>query len=209
MKKIFASLLILLTVLSVSGQNFEGIITYKNTYKSKLPNLDDKQFTAMMGTNQKFYIKGGNYKSVVNGTFSQWQLYTSKSNKLYSKLAVSDTIYWNDGSENDDSIINFQLTKNVIEILGYQCDELILTCKSGIQKYYFNAKIGVNSELYRNMNYGNWHDYLKISHALPMKLILDSSQFTIESVATEVKPVKIEDKEFLLPANSKTAKSTF
>ena len=78
-----------------------------------------------------------------------------------------------------------------------------------MQKYYFNATVGLNSELYKNLKYGNWYDFVKRSHALPLKLILDSPQFTIESVATEVKKMKIDDKEFRLPLNSKIAKSKF
>ena len=32
----------------------------------------------MPGTTQEYYIKGGNYKSVTNGTLVQWQLYIEK-----------------------------------------------------------------------------------------------------------------------------------
>src|SRR5437016_1645658 len=105
MNKILVLLITILIAVSVSGQNFEGKITYSNSYKSKLPNLKDEQFTSMMGNKEEFYIKGGNYKSVVNGTFDQWQLYINKENKLYSKLSTSDTIFWNSGTQNDDSII--------------------------------------------------------------------------------------------------------
>ena len=81
-----------LTTVTVFAQNFEGKITYQNSYKSKLPTVKDEQFNAMMGTRQEYYIKGGNYKSVSNGTFSQWQLYINMDSKLYSKMANSETI---------------------------------------------------------------------------------------------------------------------
>ncbi|HEY0030585.1 MAG TPA: hypothetical protein VGC65_07495 [Bacteroidia bacterium] len=209
MKRIFTIAFIILTVTTLFGQSFEGKITYKNSYKSKLSNMKDEQFNSMMGTKQEYYIKGGNYKSVTNGTFSQWQIYINKDNKLYSKMSNSETVLWNDGSVNPDSIVKIQLNKDVTEILGYKCDELVLTCKSGTQKYYFNSKLGVDTEFYTNHKYGNWYDYLKNANSLPLKMIIDNQQFTMESVATEVKSIKQDAKEFKLPENSKTAKSPY
>jgi hypothetical protein len=209
MKKIFTIALTILTAATVFGQTFEGKITYRNSFKSKLPNMKDDQFNSMMGTKQEYYIKGGDYKSVMNGTFSQWQLFINKDNKLYNKMSNSEIILWDDGSINSDSIISVKLNKGVTEILGYKCDELILTCKSGTQKYYFNSKLGVDSKLFSNHKFGNWYDYLKQTNALPLKMIIDNQQFTMESVATEVKPMKLDDKEFQLPENSKTGKSPY
>ncbi len=209
MKKILTISLTILTVATVSGQTFEGKITYKNSFESKLPNMKDEQFNSMMGTKMDYYIKGGDYKSVTNGTFSQWQLYIGKDNKLYNKMSNSETILWNDGSLNADSIIKVQLNKGVTEILGYKCDELILTCKSGTQKYYFNSKLAVDTKLYTNHKYGNWYDYLKKANSLPLKMIINNQQFTMESVATEVKPMKLDDNEFKLPENTKTEKSPY
>lgn len=209
MKTILTIALTILTVSTVFGQSFEGKITYQNSFKSKLPNMKDEQFNSMMGTKQEYYIKGGNYKSVTNGTFSQWQLYINTDNKLYNKVSNSETILWNDGSVNDDSIISSKVNKDVIEILGYKCDELVLTCKTGTQKYYFNSKLGVDTKLFADHKYGNWYDYLKQANALPLKMIIDNQQFTMESVSTEVKPMKLDDKEFQLPANAKTGKSPY
>ena len=209
MKKIISIALMVLTTVTVFAQNFEGKITYQNSYKSKLPTVKDEQFNAMMGTRQEYYIKGGNYKSVSNGTFSQWQLYINKDNKLYSKMANSETILWNDVNENNDSIIEVQIHKGVMEIIDYKCDELILTCKTGTQKYYFNSKLGVDTKIYANHKYGNWYDYLKLANAVPLKVIIDNQQFTMESVATVVNPLKLDDKEFQLPENAKTGKSPY
>ena len=209
MQKILTIVLTLLTAATVVGQNFEGKITYKNTYKSKMPKMTDEQFSAMMGTKQEYYIKGGNYKSVTNGTFSPWQIYVNKDNKLYTKLSYSETIYWTDGSVNSDSIIKIMINKNVIELLGYKCDELIFICKSGTQKYYFNSQLGIDTKLFENHKYGNWYEYLKQTNAVPLKIIIDNAQYSMENIAIEVKPMKLEDTEFQLPANVKTAKSPY
>lgn len=191
------------------GQNFEGKVTYQNSYKSKIPNVTDALFTAMMGTSQEYNFKGGNYRSVSNGTFLQWQLYLQKDNKLYTKFSNSPSILWNDGALNPDSVLKTELNKEVVDILGYKCDELVLTCTSGVQKYYFNSALKVDPKLFENHKFGNWHQYLSQSKALPLKMMIDNVQFSLVSVATAVQPQKIDDQFFSLPADAKLEKSPF
>ncbi|NHM00853.1 hypothetical protein [Flavobacterium difficile] len=207
MKK-FAFILTLLSA-SVFGQTFEGKIFYNTTYESKLPNMSSEQFTVMMGNNQEYLTKNGNYKSITNGKFLQWQLYSKADRKLYTKMANSEIIFWNDVSINADEVVKIEINKAVTKVLGYTCDEVVLTCKSGIQKYYFNTAFGVDISLFEEHLYGNWYNYLKEAKAFPLKSIIENAQFTLVSTATEIKEMKLDDKEFQLPENSKTEKSTF
>jgi len=201
-------LLTLSTIVSL-GQTFEGKVTYQNTYKSKIPNVTDDLLTAMMGTSQEFNFKGGNYRSVSNGTFLQWQLYVQKHNKLYTKFSNSPSILWNDGAVNPDSVLKTELNKEVVDILGYKCDELIFTCKTGIQKYYFNSKLQIDPKLFEHHKFGNWHHYLSQSKAVPLKMIIDNVQFSLVSMATNIQPQKIDDQLFALPVDAKIEKSPF
>ena len=209
MTKTITFLFATLFAITSFGQTFEGKIVYKNTYKSKIPNVTDEQFTTMMGSTQEYFIKNGDYKSVANGSFFQWQLYVNKDNKLFSKMANSETLLWNDGATNPDEILKAEVNKGVTEILGYKCDELVLTCKSGIQKYYFNIKLSVDTKLFVNHKFGNWYAFLTKSNSLPLKSIVDNGQFTLESVAIEVKEMNLEKTLFELPADSKTMKSPY
>lgn len=209
MKKILTLALSLLTVITVFGQSFEGKIIYSNSYKSKNPKMTDQQWTSMMGSTQEYLIKGGDYKSIANGTLVQWQLYINKDNKLYNKMSNSETAFWNDASIQGDEILKVEVNKGVTEILGYKCDEVILTCKSGVQKYYFNSKLSVDTKLFANHKFGNWFDYLSKSNSLPLKSVIETAQFTMESVATEVKPMKLDTKTFELPAGIMTEKSPY
>ncbi len=207
--KNLAILFLFLSTITALGQTFEGKITYANSFKTKNAQITDQQWTAMLGSTQEYYIKGGEYKSVMNGTFVQWQQYSNKDNKLYTKMAHSETLLWNDGSIQGDEILKVELNKNATKILGYKCDEVILTCKSGLQKYYFNAKLSVDTKLFSNHKFGNWFDYLSNSNSLPLKSIIDTAQFTMESIATEVKPMKLDSKIFELPVGIKTEKSPY
>lgn len=207
MNKLYYLLLIVFT--TTFGQSFEGKILYNNTYKSKNPQLTDLQWSTMLGSTQEYFIKEGNYKSVLNGDFMQWQIYNNSENRLYNKMSNSDTVIWNDAAIQGDEVLKVEVNKNVIEILGYKCDEVILTCKSGIQKYYFNSSLSVNSELFTNHKFGNWFDYLSKSNAVPLKLSIDSAHCTIESIAITVVPMQLESKEFELPIGSKSEKSKY
>ena len=209
MKKAIAIIFTVLTTLTVFGQSFEGKIIYSNTYKSKNPKITDLQMTTMMGSIQEYLIKGGNYKTISNGTLVQWQLYINKENKLYNKMSRSESAFWNDASIQGDDILNVELNKEVTEVLGYKCDEVILTCKSGVQKYYFNSKLHVDAKLFENHKFGNWFAYLSKSNSLTLKSVIETAQFTLVSVATEVKPMKLDIKIFELPAAIKTEKSPY
>ena len=209
MKKLIAIIFTVLTSITVFGQTFEGKLFYAITYKSKNPKMTDQQWTSMMGSTQEYLIKNGDYKSIANGTLVQWQLYINTENKLYNKMSNSETAFWNDASVERDEILKAEINKGVTEVLGYKCDEVILTCKSGVQKYYFNSKLSVDAKLFANHKFGNWYEYLSKSNSLPLKSVIETAQFTLESVATEVKPMKLDTKTFELPAGIKTEKSPY
>nr|WP_288833671.1 hypothetical protein [uncultured Flavobacterium sp.] len=208
MKKLLTIVMTILTA-TVFGQNFQGQIVYQNTYTSKLPNVTSEQFSTMMGSTQNYIIKDGDYKSSTNGTMFQWQLYINKDNKLYNKMSNSETVFWNDGATNPDGILKIEVNKGVTEVLGHECDEIVLTCKNGIQKYYFNSKISVEPSFFTGHLFGNWYDYLKVAKALPLKMVIENAQFTMTSIATEIKEMKLDAKEFQLSENTKTAKSPY
>jgi hypothetical protein len=204
--------LLTLCILSISssyGQTFEGKIVYANKYKSGVPNVSDQQFDSMMGTTQEYFIKGGNYKSAMDGTLMQWQLYVNKDNKLYTKMSNSPAVLWNDGAVYQDEITKTELNRNATEILGHPCDELIMISKAGTQKYYFSSDLKVDRKLFENHKFGNWNRYILESGALPLKISIENAQFTLECIAVEVKAMALDDKFFELPVDSKIEKSPY
>ncbi|MEJ1239571.1 hypothetical protein WBG78_15650 [Chryseolinea sp. T2] len=208
--KLLKVAVLLLAVSSVSlAQSFEGKIIYQNSYKSKTPNVTDAQFNEMMGTRQEYYIKGAEYMTATNGTFFQWQIYSSKSNLLYSKMSNSTSIFSNDGAASTDEIVKAEVNKGVTTILGHKCDELVLTCKNSVQKYYFSSEPKMDASLYAKHKFGNWSEVLAKTNAMPLKIIMDNQQFSLESVATDVTTFKVSDKIFELPAGSKVEKSPY
>lgn len=172
-----------------------------------MPDITSEQFTAMMGSTQEYYIKNGDYKTVANGSYFQSQNYINSENKLYTKTANLEAFIWNDAATNPDKVLKSEYNIGVTEILGYQCDELILTCTSGIQKYYFSSKLAVDGNLFVNHKFGNWYEFISIADALPLKSVIENAQFSMESVATDITEMKLDNSFFALPSNSKSIKS--
>ncbi|TGE25590.1 hypothetical protein E5K00_10490 [Hymenobacter aquaticus] len=210
MKLLLTFLLGVVTTVSALAQNFEGRILYANSYKTKLPNVTDQQWNDMMGTSQEYFVKGGSYKTIDNGTLMQWQLFPGPdTNKLYTKMSNSEAAIWNDAAVNPDEVLKAEVKKDAATILGYKCDELTLTCKSGVQKYYFTSKLALDPKLYEKHKFGNWYEVIKNTKAIPLKFVVDTPQFSMESVATEVKAMKLAAATFELPAGVKTEKSPY
>ncbi len=200
-----------LSILSYAAfsQSFEGEIIYHNTYKSKLLNVDDERYSSMLGDTLDYFIKDGFYKSVRNGKMLQWQIYIPVENKLYTKMANKEEALWIDATTNPDQVKRAVFKKGAIKILGYTCDELILHCKSGTQKYYFNSNLGIDSNAFVNHKYGNWYSYVSKSNAVPLKIEIDNIQYTMTCTAIEVKPRKLDNSVFQLPAGLSTDKSLY
>ena len=109
MKKLFL-LLIICPFISFS-QSFEGRIQYSNSFKSKNPQLKDDQLGVLFGTSQEYFIKGGDYKSIFNGTYIKMQLYRNKENKSYTLTGKSDSLYVDDYSKNLEPAIDVKMGK--------------------------------------------------------------------------------------------------
>ncbi len=197
MKKIVILLFVFISALSIA-QTFEGEIVYTINWKSKTDQITDEQWKQMMGTKMNYFIKKGNYKSVTNGSMSQWQMYLQKTNLLYSKLSIESKLKTTDASVNADEILKSEIKKDVCTILDYSCDELTLTCKSGVQKYYYTNQLPVDPKLYEKHKYANWYAYLSISNALPLKMLIENDQFVMETTVKEVKQRKLRDGFFNL-----------
>lgn len=207
MNKFLLIMFFIFTTSIASSQPFEGKIIYVNKYNSKLTDVLDESWSAMYGTTKEFFIKDGNYKSVAEDAIFQWQIYNNKENRLYNKFSNDEKAFWFDCSISKDQVIKAKLNKGVVEILDNTCDELILTCKSGVQKYYFTSTIPADAVKFKNHKYGNWYDYLLKSHALPLKTIIESEKFIVESVAIKVVSLELDDNVFQIPKGVVTEKS--
>ncbi|MBL7932544.1 MAG: hypothetical protein JNL60_11615 [Bacteroidia bacterium] len=216
MYKKFTFLLLLssLLALNLKAQTapsyFEGQVVYNNTYKSKDPKITDKRFAAMFGSTHNYFVdKNGNYRTETNGMFAQWQMYLSADNKIYNKMTYTDTVFWNSGLDYDDQVLNVSVKKHALKILGYDCDELVLTCRSGVQKYYYSSKLAIDPEKYKNHLFANYYNYVSRAKALPLKMIIEDQGFIMESTVTSVTYKPLAKDFFKLAPGTKLLKSQY
>jgi len=209
LKLLFLFLIASLTQ-NVLGQNFEGKITYKISCISNLKDYSDGQVCSGVPLTQDYFIKNGDYKFVFSDSSDyQWMLYVNKENKIYNKMSWSDTIYWKDGTEIIDTILKVEIIEKAAKICGLQCDEIIFICKDEIHKFYYNTQISVDKNIFINHKYGNLYDFYKKSNSLVLKEIVENKYLTIESCATEIKRMKIDEEFFKLPPTSIISKSPY
>lgn len=186
----------------LSAQYFEGEVVYQMTYKSKMKDVSDERITNAMGDKSEYYIRGGDYKSVGNGTIFQWQLYRHDANRLYNKMTKTNAILWIDGASDPDTVYHSTMVFGAATVLGYSCDELILFCRTGTQRYFFSSRVAVDARLFTRHRFGNYYDYVSKAQAVPLMYILDTKQFTVTSKAVFIKPGSLDPGMFALPAGA-------
>ena len=198
---------LVLSIAFAHGQSFEGEIVYSNHFTSKMQNFTDEQLAAIIGTKQEYLIKGGNYKSFLNGQSITMQLYDYKANRIYNRKPKSDTLYWFDASINTDEVVSFEIKKNAEQILGNNCDAIIMKTKTGTTTIYYTSKYKVDSRIYENHNYSNWAFYVGKTKSLPLKTVVETTSFKMESTATEIKPMELGDDYFKIDPKTPVKKS--
>ncbi len=202
-------LLLLFSPMIGFAQSFEGKITYANSYKSNSARLKDEQLNTIMGTTQEYYIKGGDYKSIFNGSFVKMQLYKSAENRSYSLTAKSDSLYWEDYSKNKDAATKYEIRKSKETVMGVLCDVLIVYTPKSKVYYYYNTKYRVNPDLFKQHAYGNWYDMVSKTKALPLKTVYENELFTFSSTAISITPMKLDNSVFEIPNKNKIAPATW
>lgn len=190
--------LLLLCASGAHAQYFEGKIVYSNTFNSKIKALNNTQLQYIVGSKMDYYIKGCNYKSISNGHSVTMQLYDCSSNRVYNQTPKSDTLYWFSAAINTDTTFKYEIKKNADTVLGYVCDALVLTTKTGTTVLYYSKQLKVNAAAFKDHQYNNWALFTLQTGSLPLKMVIETEVFTMESVATEVQELKLQEGFFLI-----------
>ena len=148
---------------------------------------------------EEYVIKEGDYKSIFNGQFNQFQLYRSDKNKLYNKFSNAEALFWSDGAIDGEKVVDLNIIKNKETVLGISCDELTMKTTKGVYVYYYNAKYSINPGFYKGHLFGNWYFYVKESKAVPLKIIMDTPEFKSTSTAIKIEEYKVDSAYFELP----------
>jgi hypothetical protein len=202
-------LLFLLSPILSLGQSFEGTIVFANSFESKSPALKAEQLSAMMGTVQTYYIKGGKYRSDFNGAFIKTQVFDNAENRSYALTGMSDSLYWEDYGKNKEVAIKYEIEKNKETIMGVVCDLLIVHTSTSTSYYYYNKKYPIDPALYTRHAYGNWYYVISKTKSLPLKTVYENEQFIFTSTATKITPMTLDNHLFVIPDKKKVKPATW
>lgn len=207
--KYFFSGLLFIQIYICTGQYFEGKIIYKNTFISKIDGVSAKDLANSIGDSVVFYYKADKYKSKFNGSLIEYQLYSPMETRIYTKMSISDTLYWNDASQNDEPVIELEFMDNEVTILGEICEILFIRSANTKYTYYYpRNSLFVNDVGFKNHAYSNWTLFIATSKALPLKTMVEFKEYTRITEALQIVPMKIDDSFFNIP-DSPRAKSPF
>ncbi len=183
-----------------SGKNaaFEGKITYDLSFEDKTGEMSKKQAQSIMGDQQVYTIKGGKYKSEMNGGMNITQYYLGQDT-LFSQMKGMNGLLWNDARVNPDEIISYDIQKGVATIAGLKCDLLTIQSKEGTTQYYFNKNYRADPAKFALHEYGFWKFCIEKTGALPMKSVFDTKEFHMEIVAKDFQAMEVSESAFTLP----------
>ncbi|GGA82720.1 hypothetical protein [Puia dinghuensis] len=196
MRKPVLLLFCCLAGLCLHAQYFEGKVIYKNTFTSKVPGLTDSALGAMMGSEENYYIKGGFYKSFLNGAAIAMQQYDHRTNRMYFMKPDIDTLYWVDAGKSQDKVLSYETREDAEVILGKSCDALVVQTAAGTTIFYYSPRYKLDAALFSRHTYGGWAFFLGKTGCLPLKTVIDNDRIHIESVATEALELELKDNFF-------------
>jgi hypothetical protein len=182
------------------NKDFEGRISYQNKYESNVTGMENTMLASMMGQKWDYYInRDGAYLFEMNGAHIQKQYYNPEEYKLYVKFTKSDTLSWIDVREDVNEVINHELVKTDLFVLGYRCNALILKTSRGTETYYFNRNIKATPETFQKHKFLNMAYVLKHTESIPLKIVLENEEMDFTSTATEIEEMEFEDDFFDIP----------
>ena len=217
MRKLLTIIILLWTGLA-NGQSFEGTLAYVTDFEiaedfKKMGITKEilikkmKQEGSYSDTIKTSY-KQGNYYTLTNSNPKSWSIYKAENNKIYSLQ---------DGDDDDictvtNASIDLEFTitgkmptvqklDTTVIVDGASCNIVRVEWNSGTYDYYYEpAKLTVDPSLFAKHTYDGWADFLKISNALPVKIVKTTEGImTVTMTLVTTKTEVIDEKLFSIP----------
>jgi hypothetical protein len=215
MKKIIVLFSFLLLVTVSYSQSFEGVLTYKMDFElsekmkkmgmTKEMLMQKMKADGSLSDSIKVAYKGGDYRTMFAP--KKWSIYKAETNKIYTfdeaedpEICVVTDAAIDLESEYTGKMPEIEKLKTTADINGVTCEIVMVKWKSGAYQYIYNAAdLKVNPDLFSKHIYDGWAGFLKISKALPVRIIKDAGgmSITLDLVKKETK--KIDNAMLTIP----------
>lgn len=177
---------------------FVGHIVYKNAFFTPKGEDITREFSAIIGKEQDYYIKSNNYKFVFNSPTMSMQLYNGLTNKCYI-IFPDKTGQEIDASVVSDSALSIEHLSEDTLLLGRKCKKLVMKSSQSTAIYYYDPTLRIDKDLYVKHEFASWNRYLaETGGALAIKYIVKNSLFTWDSEAVKIEEMDLMDSDFEL-----------
>ena len=213
MKKILFILLVSISTLS-NAQNFEGVLTYKIDIEvsEKMKEMGmTKEIVIQTMKDSKTYFeniaytyKNDSYCIDIKDVGTK-SIYNAKDNKIYTIQKKEDIIVATDTSIDLEQTMTgkypeIKEEKEETLIFKKPCRKISVIWGMGTYEYYYSSNfLKIDAELYKNHIYDGWYDFLKLSSALPVRIVKRQMGLTITLTLVSINEDKIHDRIFELP----------
>ncbi|MEO1212311.1 MAG: hypothetical protein AAFY45_02220 [Bacteroidota bacterium] len=177
---------------------FEGRINYSLKFVDKTGELNEAMVKLFIGDAQLYTVKRGKYKNEMNGKFKFRMVYLGQDT-MYTQYLGNKFVMWTLSSEQEDSLLSFEIIENAEEVNGINCHLLKIKTAKGSIDYYYHPDYRLEYEDYKAHENSFWNFSVEKTGCLPLKSIVDTEEEYTELIFKEIMPMKIEDSEFTVP----------
>ncbi|MDD2982925.1 MAG: hypothetical protein PHQ74_06020 [Crocinitomicaceae bacterium] len=198
--KILLTIIIPLCCFSCSSQDFEGIISYKTTYTSKIDGVSATEIFGQEVAYDTTYFKNGFFLNKSSTDFMNYLLWRSEDKKQYFKNKYSaDTIWFDQTDSRPSQIDSFLVQKKAETVGGYDCDLLLVYKNDRLYKYYYNPDFKLDPSYYQQYTNSSKFEIMKIMKSPYLRLHIISPRDEVDMVCTNLEVTKLSDETFAIP----------
>jgi hypothetical protein len=133
-------------------------------------------------------------------------LFNNDEHISYLKFAKNDTIRKLKSDVKNETVLDFSILKNADEVLGKNCDVLILKAEANggtwERRYSYTSDLNIDASSFSNYKYNSTAFIYEKLNALPLRIELIWKDRKITYTATAIKRRKLDDSFFAFAPNA-------
>ena len=178
------------------GQNFEGKLTFSNSYIPKDGITSAENLSKLLGKTHIYKVKDGNYRMTSDGTLLEWQNFIAEENELSTKLAAGPKPATINLNKDFEKVKSIEVVRNAIKILDRMCDEFTVYTKTAKHKFYIESSLSLNPEIFKEKKFSPRFAFFSKNHILALKMIVEDGIGVGESTITNISEEKLNETFF-------------
>lgn len=167
-----------------------------------------------IGTKVEVFYKKGNWLEKLNGKQFNWRLFLTKENRVYKANTYRDEkqfITWMHGGylQDVEKVLQVEVNRHAEEILGHDCNQIILYTKQDTFQYFFSNDLPVNYRYFEKCRVLCFNVWTRYAQAMPLKMVFSRKSFgrvKYTMTATSIQSMSIDNRVFTMPIEGRKTK---